>query len=77
MFLPLRYSIHGLFEIGFRFVVPAGETGSDFKYIFRQERSLKGRQRTGLAVSFTQMRLQMNRRQQEGQIFVDIAALRC
>ena len=46
-------------------------------YIFRQERSLKGRQRTGLAVSFTQMRLQMNRRQQEGQIFVDIAALRC
>jgi hypothetical protein len=37
MFLPLRYSIHGLFEIGFRFVV----------------------------------------RQQEGQIFVDIAALRC
>ncbi len=38
---------------------------------------MKGRQRTGLAVSFTQMRLQMNRRQQEGQIFMDIAALRC
>jgi hypothetical protein len=25
-------AVQGLFEIGFRFVVPAGETGSDFKY---------------------------------------------
>jgi len=27
----LNVTIHGLFEIGFWFVVPAGETGSDFK----------------------------------------------